>query len=170
VISLIWAEARGGVIGASGTQPFELPEDMAHFRRLTKGHPVVMGRHTWLALPEQSRPLRGRANIVMTHDRAFKAEGATVVQTLGQALGAAADSGLPSPVWCIGGGAMYRLFEPLAGTARVTVVDLEVEGDTFAPVLEHPWAKTKSDPAEGWHTSANGIRYRFDTWRRAGAR
>ncbi|MDR1824217.1 MAG: dihydrofolate reductase [Bifidobacteriaceae bacterium] len=169
MIALIWAEANGGVIGNNGGQPFMVPEDLVRFRQLTTGHPVIMGRHTWLALPESARPLPDRVNIVMTRHAGFKADGAHTVSTLGQALAAATDSHLPGPSWVIGGGAMYRLFEPLAGQAKVTVVDLDVEGDTLAPELVAPWRRVSSNPEEGWHVSKNGLRYRFDTWRRGGS-
>jgi dihydrofolate reductase len=65
-IGLIWAQARGGVIGKDGTMPWHLPEDLAHFKRTTLSHPVIMGRKTWESLPPRFRPLPGRANLVVT--------------------------------------------------------------------------------------------------------
>ncbi|HET8896891.1 MAG TPA: dihydrofolate reductase, partial [Protaetiibacter sp.] len=65
-IGLIWAEAHHAVIGAGGAMPWHLPEDLAHFKELTTGHPVIMGRRTWQSLPDRFRPLPGRRNVVVT--------------------------------------------------------------------------------------------------------
>src|SRR5699024_7697112 len=66
VVGMIWARANDRVIGAGGTMPWHLPEDLAHFKSVTSGHPVVMGRRTWDSLPARNRPLPGRRNIVVT--------------------------------------------------------------------------------------------------------
>ncbi len=79
---LIWAQTPAGVIGLEGALPWRLPEDMAHFREITDGHPVVMGRATWVSLPDRFRPLPGRANVVLSRDPAFVAPGARVVGSL----------------------------------------------------------------------------------------
>jgi len=70
-IGLIWAQARGGVIGRGGVMPWHLPEDLAHFKRVTLNHPVIMGRKTWDSIPPRFRPLPGRRNIVVTRARRY---------------------------------------------------------------------------------------------------
>src|SRR4051794_21906836 len=65
-LGLVWAQTTAGVIGKDGDMPWHLPEDMSHFSRLTSGHPVIMGRKTWLSFPDKYRPLPGRTNIVVT--------------------------------------------------------------------------------------------------------
>ncbi|NMA76529.1 MAG: dihydrofolate reductase, partial [Actinomycetales bacterium] len=88
---MIWAQARGGVIGAAGTMPWHLPEDLRHFSRTTKGSPVVMGRRTWESFPPKYRPLPGRINIVITRDDGFAAEGAVRARDLPEGLRLARD-------------------------------------------------------------------------------
>ena len=85
-VRMVWAQARGGVIGAGGTMPWHLPEDLKHFARTTKGSPVVMGRRTWQSFPPAYRPLPGRTNIVITRDDAFAADGALRARDLPDAL------------------------------------------------------------------------------------
>jgi dihydrofolate reductase len=82
-VGLVWAQTPDGVIGKDGDMPWHLPEDLKHFNRLTMGHPVVMGRKTWLSFPDKFRPLPGRTNIVITRQKSWadthEAEGAVVV-------------------------------------------------------------------------------------------
>ena len=85
-VGLIWAEAAGGVIGAEGGMPWHVPEDMAHFKEITLGAPVVMGRKTWDSLPERFRPLEGRENIVITRQQDWTAEGARRAATVAEAV------------------------------------------------------------------------------------
>ena len=101
-IGLIWAEARGGVIGAGGTMPWHVPEDLAHFKEVTLGVPVVMGRRTWESLPERFRPLPGRENVVITRQRDWSADGARTSGSVSEAL-----DGLEE-AWVIGGGEIFR--------------------------------------------------------------
>ena len=89
-VGLIWAQTPDGVIGKDGDMPWHLPEDLRHFTRLTTGHPVIMGRKTWLSFPDKYRPLPGRTNIVITRQKRWadtpEAEGAVVVPSLDDAL------------------------------------------------------------------------------------
>lgn len=156
-IGMIWAQARGGVIGAGGGMPWHVPEDMAHFKEITMGAPVVMGRRTWESFPERFRPLPGRRNIVVTRNDAWAADGAQRAATIDAALEAASDADW---TWVIGGGQVYREALPRADRLEVTELDLEVDGDTTAPDIAG-WTVAASDPAEGWHTSRTGVRYRF---------
>lgn len=155
MIGLIWAQARGGVIGADGTLPWHLPEDLAHFRETTAGAAVLMGRRTWDSLPERFRPLPGRRNLVLTRRAGWAAPGARPVSSPDDAVAAAGDG----PLWVIGGGEVYAATVGRADRAEVTEIDLEVDGDTVAPVLGPAWSRVEGE----WRVSRTGLRYRFVT-------
>lgn len=155
MIGLVWAQAANGVIGRAGALPWHLPEDLAHFRELTRGATVVMGRRTWDSLPARFRPLPGRRNVVLTRDRAWSAPGAEVVHELDAALRAAAD------VWVIGGAEIYRAALPHADRAVITELREDFDGDCHAPALGRRWNTVGCEPADGWHESAAGLGYRF---------
>jgi dihydrofolate reductase len=180
-IGLVWAEAHGGVIGAGGGMPWHVPEDLAHFKAVTLGAPVVMGRKTWDSLPERFRPLPGRANVVVTRQAEWSDEGAQRAGSLDEALALAAArsaagadaSAEPARVWVIGGGELFRQALPRADRLEVTELDLEAAGDAFAPERGPEWRLTAVEPDEAgngseprWHTSRSGIRYRFLTFER----
>jgi dihydrofolate reductase len=191
MLGLIWAQARdsagGPVIGAGGTMPWHLPEDLAHFKRVTSGHPVVMGRRTWDSLPPRFRPLPGRVNVVVTRRRGWSpgdpspgvgASGGavpgggrpaeqtgapvrvvgSVAEALAAARAAARDTG-SGEVWVMGGAQLYAATLALADRCVVTEIDAVVEGDTFAPEIPDVWAAHEGD----WATSSTGLRYRFVT-------
>ncbi len=161
---MVWAQARGGVIGADRGLPWHLPEDLALFRRLTTGSTVVMGRRTWESLPERFRPLPGRVNVVLTSDRRWTADGARAVGSVDEVLRA------HGACWVIGGGAVYAAFLPHADRLVVTDVDVEVDGDTWAPVLDGTWTRTARTPDTGWSESATaGLRYAVSEYERADA-
>ncbi len=169
-IGLVWAEAHGGVIGAGGGMPWHVPEDLAHFKAVTLGAPVVMGRKTWDSLPERFRPLPGRANVVVTRQGDWAADGAQRAGSLDEALALAVDgadaSGEAVRVWVIGGGELFRQALPRADRLEVTELDLDVAGDAFAPERGPEWRVAAVEPAASgneprWHTSRSGIRYRF---------
>lgn len=159
-IGLIWAEARGGVIGAAGGMPWHVPEDLAHFRATTLGAPVIMGRRTWESFPERFRPLPGRRNIVVTRSDEWDAAGAERAASLDDALNLVARD---ENAWIIGGGQLYREAIGRADVLEVTELDLEVDGDTHAPVRDG-W---QVDTAGDWAVSRTGIRYRFVTLTRS---
>lgn len=152
-LSLIWAQAQDRVIGQGGDIPWQVPEDQANFRRLTKGSAVIMGRATWDSLPERFRPLPDRLNVVLTRDPAWSADGAVVAHSAKQALQEALKS--TPDVWVIGGGAVYAEFLPSAERLVVTEVDLSVPGDTFAPAIGAEWAE-EPDGAGDWLQSRTG--------------
>jgi len=158
-VAMIWAQARGGVIGDADTIPWRLPEDQARFKQLTAGAAVLMGRRTWDSLPERFRPLPGRRNIVITRSAGWTASGAEVASTPQAALAVAG----AAPLWIIGGGEIYRTFLPLADRLEVTEIDLEVAGDTVAPTVDNQWERVE---ATEWLVSTSGIRYRFLTYDR----
>lgn len=154
MIGLIWAQARGGVIGADGGIPWHIPEDMKFFRETTAGATVLMGRRTWDSLPPRFRPLPGRTNIVVTRDRAWWADGAVVQHDLTVPDG---------DVWVIGGGEIYAAALPLADLLAVTEVDAAIEGDTTAPSIPAGFALAEDAV---WRESSSGLRYRHLTYRR----
>ncbi|MFI0738977.1 dihydrofolate reductase [Streptomyces sp. NPDC021100] len=161
-VGLIWAQARDGVIGAGNAIPWHLPEDLAHFKAVTLGHPVVMGRRTWDSLPPRFRPLPGRRNIVVTRDPHWAADGADRAGSVAEALRLAAepqDASAPAEVWVIGGGEIYRAALEYATALAVTEVDVAVDGDTYAPAVDGSWTATEDT---GWRSSAtSGLRYRM---------
>ncbi|MGY2082133.1 dihydrofolate reductase [Blastococcus sp. SYSU DS0539] len=152
-VALIWAQARGGVIGVEGGLPWHLPEDLALFRRLTTGSTVVMGRRTWESLPERFRPLPGRRNVVLTSDPAWSADGAQRAASVAEVLAG------QDPFWVIGGGEVYAAFLPHAARLVVTDVDVHVAGDTWAPARGPGWHRVSRTPEEGWSASSTGLRF-----------
>lgn len=152
-VGLIWAQSTSGVIGRDGAIPWSLPEDMAHFKRLTMGHTVVMGRRTWESLPVRFRPLPGRRNVVVSRNPDYRAEGAEVVDSIEVAL-------TGGDTWVIGGAEIYHLALPLATRCEVTEVGIDLhlrDDDTLAPILDESWIGTIGD----WQDSGSGLRYRF---------
>lgn len=126
-LSLIVAHDETGLIGRDGDLPWRLPNDLRHFKALTLGHAVLMGRKTWQSLPR--RPLPGRDNRVMTRDAAFAAPGAAVFTDLAAALAAP----MQGELFVIGGAELYRLCLPLARRLYLTLVHTRAEGDTYFP-------------------------------------
>ena len=156
-INLIYARAANGVIGKDNAMPWHLPEDMAHFKQLTNGWPVIMGRKTWDSLPPKFRPLPGRVNLVITRQIDWTASGATALPSLAQAL---AFCHAASEVWVIGGAQIYALAEPLAHRAEVTAIRQDFEGDAFAPQLGPAWIEVARED----HVSAKGLAFSFVTY------
>ncbi|MCR8670371.1 dihydrofolate reductase [Agrococcus sp. HG114] len=161
---MIWAQARGGVIGDAGDMPWSLPEDMARFKAITLGHPVVMGRRTWESFPPRFRPLPGRDNIVITRSPDFVAPGARVVGSLEEALAAAL--AIDDEVWIVGGGRVYREAMDRADRLEITDIDLDATGDTTAPEADASWREVARDPGTGWHESRSGLRFAYRTLER----
>jgi len=173
IVGMIWAQTNQGVIGADGGMPWHLPEDMAHFARVTKGHPVVMGRRTWESFPDKYRPLPERTNIVVTRQPDWAstpgASGAVVLDSLDEALVEAQFSPGGNEVWVIGGGQVYAQAMEDCNVAVITVINSDVPGDTQAPVLGQDWTFRGATPKEGWHTAKNGTEYRFTLWAKGGS-
>ena len=156
-INMIFARSANGVIGLNGAMPWHLPEDLAHFKKLTLGSPVIMGRKTWDSLPVKFRPLPGRTNVVITRQSHWKAEGAQTASSLQDAL----ELCQPAPdVWIIGGAQIYAQAEPLASRVEVTEIAQEFAGDAYAPPLGSGWLES----ARQGHTSSSGMRYSFVTY------
>lgn len=168
-VAMIWAEARGGVIGNDGVMPWRVPEDLEHFKHLTAGCPVLMGRATWDSLPPRFRPLPGRRNIVITRDIAWAAEGAEAAHSRQHAL-ALASADQPATIWITGGATIYAEFMPLADRLEVTEIDADISGDTVAPGVGDQWHLVAAEPEQGFETSRGGLDYRFLTYRRTRTR
>ena len=151
MIGLVWAQSANGVIGRDGELPWHLPEDLKHFRAVTSGAAVLMGRRTWESLPPRFRPLPGRRNLVLS---ATPQEGVETFADLPSAL-AAVDGDL----WVIGGAAVYRAALPFADRIVVTELRESFEGDTYAPEVGRP-----ADSVGEWLESSTGLGYRFLTW------
>jgi dihydrofolate reductase len=160
-VALIWAQAANGVIGRDGEIPWHLPEDMKHFRSVTTGSTVVMGRVTWDSLPTRFRPLPDRRNLVLTRRPDWSAPGATRVADVEHAVREAAGD-----LWVIGGGQVYDAALPYADRLVVTELESSYDGDTFAPAIDPRWQVTSRDPADGWAQSTTGSRYVVTTYER----
>jgi dihydrofolate reductase len=156
-LHLIFARAANGVIGIRNTLPWQLPEDLAHFKRTTLGCPVIMGRKTWDSLPPRFRPLPGRLNIVVTRQAGWQAEGALRAGAIPEAMALCPADG---DAWVIGGAELYAQALPLASSAVVTEIEQDFEGDAFAPVFGPDWVET----ARERHVSATGLPYSFVTY------
>lgn len=126
-ISLIAAMAKDRVIGKDNDMPWHLPADLQHFKKVTLGKPVIMGRRTFESI---GRPLPGRKNIVITRNSDWSHDGVEVVSSPESALDLVSDV---DEVMIIGGGNIYQQFLPQADTLYLTFIDLQVDGDTRFP-------------------------------------
>ena len=158
-IGLIWAQARGRVIGKNGVMPWHLPEDLAHFKRVTLNHPVVMGRKTWDSIPPKFRPLPGRTNIVVTRQPDWNENGAQRTSSLREALQLCENS---AQVWIIGGAQIYAQALPLADELVVTEIDAAFDGDAHAPAIGPDWREVARERV----VAASGLPLSFVIWHR----
>src|SRR4051794_31861628 len=146
---------REGLIGREGKLPWHLPRDLKHFRQLTWGKPIIMGRKTHESL---GRPLPGRTNIILTRQKDYSAEGCLVAHTAEEATQLASETGAAEAM-IIGGSEIYRAFLPRCGTIYLTLVEGSFEGDTYFPqnplqspdwknVSEEPWPTDEKNPID----------------------
>ncbi|WP_454675373.1 dihydrofolate reductase [Achromobacter pestifer] len=157
-LTLIVAYSDNRVIGRDNTLPWKLPADLAHFKRSTLGHPIIMGRKTWDSL---GRPLPGRSNIVISRNPTFSATGAIVTPTLEAAIAACGDV---AQAYVIGGAQIYAQALPLARRVLATEVHAQVDGDAFFPLLPaFEWKETAREP----QPAENGYDFDFVTYERA---
>ena len=162
-LTLIAAVARNGVIGIDNRLPWHLPADLRHFKALTSGHAVIMGRKTWESLPAKFRPLPGRRNIVVTRDAGYRAEGAVVALSLSAALAAAGEGEGDGEAFLIGGAELYATALPLADRLQLTEIDASFEGDTWFPAIDPGlWHEV----ARQAHRGDEGFDYAFVTYER----
>src|SRR5665213_143729 len=139
VISAVVAIDNNGVIGRGGRLPWNLPADLARFKSLTTGHPIIMGRKTYESI---GRALPGRQNIIITRDNSYKAEGCEVVGSLDEALAAANDK---QEVCIIGGQDIFELAMPKINLIHLTRIDAEIPGDRFFKYNPGDWLETWSE-------------------------
>ncbi len=159
-LSLIAAVAKNGVIGRGGRLPWRLPADLVYFKRVTMGHPLIMGRKTFEAI---GKPLEGRRNIVLSRDASFQAKGCASVHSIPEALEAAGSE--TEEIFVIGGAHIYDLFFPLARRLYITHVDADVKGDAAFPrIEEREWRAVRSEP--GFVNEANPLPHRFVVYER----
>ncbi|WP_090128643.1 dihydrofolate reductase [Limnohabitans sp. Rim11] len=163
-LKLIYARAANGVIGLNNQMPWHLPEDLAHFKRTTLGCPVLMGRKTWESIPAKFRPLPGRANLVITRQPDWQAEGAHVVHSLEEGLTLAlAHCPEGKDLWVMGGAEIYAQAASIAEEAVVTEIEADYEGDAFAPQLGAGWQEVSRES----HVSSTGLKFCFVTYRQS---
>jgi dihydrofolate reductase len=154
---LVAAVARNGVIGREGGLAWRDAADMKHFRELTWGHPVLMGRKTWDSLPAKFKPLPGRRNLVLTRDAGWRAEGAERVASIDDAVRLAGDV---STLFVIGGAEVYSQASPRADELVLTEVDADLDGDVHFPAW--PRGEFELVATQAMHG------FRFATYRRRG--
>jgi len=135
------------VIGKNGFIPWNIPEDLKHFRVVTMGHPVIMGRKTWESLPEKFRPLPGRKNIVLTKNREFSCLGAEVTHSKEDALKEAFSEG-NSEIFIIGGAEIYKTFLPQIEKLYLSLIKINIDGDVFFPEYENDFEIIKEEDTE----------------------
>ncbi|MFN3340323.1 MAG: dihydrofolate reductase [Dietzia sp.] len=165
-VRMVWAQARGGVIGDGRDMPWHIPEDLAFFKQATVGLPVVMGRATWESIPTRFRPLPGRRNIVCTRDPGWSAEGA---ERAASVEGALASAGPDAAV--MGGGQIYAAALGAADECLVTEIDADAPGAVLAPVLDEAWERVEvgewiTDPRSSVEGYDDEVRHRHTVWRR----
>ena len=158
-VALIAAVARNSVIGARNSLPWHLPEDLQHFRTLTSGHTVIMGRKTWESI---GKPLPNRQNIVVSRQAGLLIDGASVAHSLEEALSLAVRE---DPVFVIGGEALYRSALPLAALLYLTEIERDFHGDARFPYFERAaWREVAREVREP--ASDAGFAYHFATYER----
>lgn len=161
-ISMIAAMAADRVIGKDNTLPWRLPADLAHFKAITMGKPVLMGRKTFESI---GKPLPGRRNLVVTRDAHWSAEGVEAFLGIDQALEAATDT---DEVMVIGGGELYKALLPHADRLYLTRINLVVDGDTRFPEWDDgTWRKVASVTQQP--DERNQYHYSFERWDRVKA-
>ncbi|SEB76909.1 dihydrofolate reductase [Paramicrobacterium humi] len=143
-VTLVAAMGRNRVIGTDGGMPWHLPDDLKHFKSVTMGTTMIMGRRTFDSI---GRPLPGRRTIVVTRDETWQRDGVDTAFSLGAALALAGDGA----VSIVGGGEIYAQSLPLADRMELTFIDASPDGDTFFPEWEAAdWTETWSDVREGF--------------------
>lgn len=162
-ISLVVAAATNNGIGKDGTMPWHLPNDMKHFKNVTWGMPVIMGRKTFESL---GKPLAGRKNIVVSRQAGWSAEGTVVVKNIDDALFLAKETDAKEAM-VIGGGEIYRVLFEKAKRIYLTRVEAEPEADTFFPSVDpKAWRLLSQKDHEA--DEKNAYNYSFQIWERIG--
>jgi len=131
MISLIWAMDENRVIGYRNQLPWRLPEDLKFFKRVTMGHPIMMGRKTFESI---GKPLPGRENIIVTRDESYQKEGCAVMNSIEDFMSYA--KGKEEEIFVIGGAEIFKEVLPEADKLYLTMIHHQFEGDTFFPVFD----------------------------------
>jgi dihydrofolate reductase len=157
-IYLVAAVASNGIIGSNGRLPWHFPEELKHFKEVTLGHPVIMGRRTWESL---KGPLAGRKNIVVTRTPGYRAPGATVAASLQAALALCADA---PKAMVIGGSQLFVESLPIAAGLELTEIHKDYPGDTWFPQYDRSnWRETRREA----RTGADGTRFDYVLYEKA---
>ena len=160
-VSLVVAMAKNRVIGRNNTLPWHLPADLKHFKALTMGHHIVMGRKTYESI---GKPLPGRTSVVVTRNPELKIEGCTIARSLEQALAACAGD---DEIFVVGGAELYAQAMPLADTLYVTEIQRDVEGDAHFPEFNRgEWREVSREMRS--QQQPQPLEYHFVTYRRNG--
>ncbi len=156
-IAVIAAMAKNRVIGIENRLPWHLPEDLRHFKALTMGHHIVMGRKTFESI---GRPLPGRTTVIVTRDPAYRSAGCLVAHSVREAIDACGDD---TEVFFVGGAELYRQALPLAARLYLTEIQAEYEGDASFPAFERAeWREAERNR----HRSGDGLEYHFVVYER----
>jgi dihydrofolate reductase len=166
LINLIWAQARNRIIGMNGIMPWHIPEDLAHFKATTQGHPVIMGRKTWESLPVKFRPLPNRKNIVLTRQPNWGADFNNPLIVKANSIESAISPQIVGAnvnvVWVIGGAQIYEQYLSLASRVVITEIDAAFDGDTTAPTLGSEWIEANRVR----NINQAGIKFDFVTYQK----
>lgn len=156
-LGVIWAQSLEGIIGDGEAMPWHLPEDLQHFKAVTMGHPVIMGRRTWESLPK--RPLPGRANHVLSsREPGAWSDGAYVSTDLPD---------LETDAWIIGGGQLYESTIDEVDVIERTLIDARVLPTITSPVYAPRIGEEFALVSDGeWRASASNLRYKFQRFER----
>lgn len=158
IVSIIAALTQNRVIGKNNDLPWRLPDDMKYFMKTTTGHHVIMGRKNYQSLPLKFKPLPNRTNIVVTHQRYFKADGCTIVNSIEDGIDIARTN-KESELFIIGGAQIYTQSLPLAHQLYLTEIKADVEGDTLFPEFDKgQWKEVSRTP----HKADEKHLYSFD--------
>lgn len=167
-MNIIVAMSENNVIGLQGKMPWHLSEDLKHFKQITMGHTIVMGRKTYESI---GKPLPGRTNVVITRQKDFKADGVTVVHDFKEILGAGAGhapenfgltpSTLTNDVFIIGGAEIYNLALPHVDKIYITLIHKKIEGDTFFPPINLDCDYKLIEKSEMFYSEKEKLPYQF---------
>lgn len=158
-MEIVVAMTSNHVIGQNGDMPWHLPADLVHFKELTSGHAIIMGRRTWESI---GKPLPNRLNIVVTRQEDYVAEDVTVVHSLEDGIVAAGTQ----RIFLVGGGEMYKEALPIASKMHITRIDALIDGDTKFPEIDESIWQCKSRVNRS-ADEKNPYDFVFETWERA---
>jgi len=158
-LNVIAAMAKNRVIGIHNTLPWRLPEDLKHFKALTMGHHIIMGRKTYESI---GKPLPGRTTVIVTRDADYRMEGCLTATSIDAAIAACGDD---AEIFFVGGAQMYAQVLPRADRLYLTEIQEEYEGDAWFPELDRTvWQETDRQV----HVNEAGLGYHFVIYERAG--